>query len=78
MALCSGAELLLPTYFMTSCAPHANNSASPLSTVHRLPSLTLSAHFFSLHCHCLSVLNHHKNGAIKMYSNCASEQMLHN
>lgn len=47
MALCSGAELLLPTYFMTSCAPHANNSTSPLSTIQRLPSLTLSAYFSS-------------------------------
>lgn len=43
MALCSGAELLLPTYFMTSCSPHANNSASPLTR----PSLTLSA-FYSI------------------------------
>lgn len=50
MAFCSGAVLLLPTYFMTSCAPHAtvrllNNSTSPLSSVQRLSSLTLSACF---------------------------------
>lgn len=44
MALCSGAELLLPTYFMTSCSPHANNSASLLTH----PSLILSA-CYSLH-----------------------------
>lgn len=62
MALCSGAELLPPTYFMTSCAPHAtllllDNSSSPLSTVWGPPSPTLSAHFIpSLHCHCLSYL----------------------
>lgn len=52
MALCSGAELLLPTYFMTSCAPHAtllllDNSTSPLSTVWRLATFTLSAFFLS-------------------------------
>lgn len=46
MVLCSGAELLLPTYFMTSCAPHAKNSASPVSTIQRLPSLTWFHHFF--------------------------------
>lgn len=62
MALCSGAELLLPTYFMTSCAPHAtlwllNNSTSPLSTLQRLPALPLSAYFFlSPHYRCLSFL----------------------
>ncbi len=38
------------TYFMTSCAPHANNSTSPLSTLQRLPPLTLSAYFFFPHC----------------------------
>lgn len=51
MALCSGAVLLLPTYFMTSCAPHANNGPSPLSILHTLPSLTSSAQCFNLHCH---------------------------
>lgn len=51
MALCSGAELLFPTYFMTSCAPHAtllllDNTTSPLSTVWRVATLTLSAFLF--------------------------------
>lgn len=67
MALCSRAELFLSTYFMTSCA-HAtllllNNITSPLSTVWRVATLTLSA-FFTLwivsvslsYCTCFSIL----------------------
>lgn len=90
MALCSGAELLLPTYFMTSCAPHANNfSFFHCTDFNFLLYLLIS----SLRCHCLFSLSlllfsifqrqhwigrRHKNCLIKFSSTCASEQMLYN
>lgn len=60
MVLCPGAELLLLTYFMTSCAPRVNNSASLLSTFQRLPSPTLCV-YVSLFSITLFLLAFEKN-----------------
>lgn len=90
MALCSGAVLLLPTYFMTSCAPHAtllllNNSTSPLSSVQRLPSLTFSAYFsLNLSYFCSTRAEYVGQAALdwmplkcvtKLFSKCAYEYL---